>query len=116
MMEHSDKQQLLAATGKIDEQLSLLVDNIDILSSVTPQNYKEERQRFFDNRFSVEPVFTYKNQTSDVHQAKRNLYSLPIELIEHPQLRQLYAEVIQSYADKLDQLCSIGQPEFLYNA
>ncbi|HAS8388663.1 TPA: flavohemoglobin expression-modulating QEGLA motif protein, partial [Vibrio vulnificus] len=56
MMEHSDKQQLLSATGKIDEQLSLLVDNIDILSSVTPQNYKEERQRFFDNRFSVEPV------------------------------------------------------------
>lgn len=116
MMEHSDKQQLLAATAKIDEQLSLLVDNIDILSSVTPQNYKEERQRFFDNRFSVEPEFTYKNQTFDVHQAKRNLYSLPIELIEHPQLRQLYAEVIQSYADKLDQLCSIGQPEFLYNS
>ncbi|ANN27534.1 flavohemoglobin expression-modulating QEGLA motif protein [Vibrio vulnificus] len=116
MMEHKENQQRLEAARKIDDQLSLLVENIDILSSVTPQNYKEERQRFFDNRFSIEPSFTYKDQTFDVHQAKRNLYSLPIENIDSVKLRALYAEVIQSYADKLDQLCSIGNAEFLYNS
>ncbi|MBE3651536.1 hypothetical protein BOO92_15135 [Vibrio navarrensis] len=116
MMDYTDKQQLLSVASTIDEQLAPLVEDIDILSSVTPLNYKEERQRFFDNRFSVEPAFKYQTKSLDVHLAKRNLYALPIEQIEHPALRLLYIDVIQSYADKLDQLCSIGQAEFLYNS
>ncbi|MEF1284310.1 MULTISPECIES: flavohemoglobin expression-modulating QEGLA motif protein [unclassified Vibrio] len=116
MMDHKENEQLLAVAGQIDQQLSSLVEDIDILSSVTPQNYAEERQRFFDNRFSVEPNFVYKEQTFDVHQAKRDLYSLPIENIDNEKLRSLYAEVIQSYADKLDQLSSIGCADFLYNS
>ncbi|MBD1556901.1 flavohemoglobin expression-modulating QEGLA motif protein [Vibrio sp. S9_S30] len=116
MMVNKENKQILAVAGKIDEHLSSLVENIDILSSVTPLNYAEERQRFFDNRFSVEPSFTYKEQTFDVHQAKRDLYSLPIEKIDNEKLRLLYAEVIQSYADKLDQLSSIGGADFLYNS
>lgn len=116
MMDHKENDELLAVAGNIDLQLSALVEDIDILSSVTPQNYAQERQRFFDNRFSIEPNFVYKEQTFDVHQAKRNLYSLPIENINNEKLRSLYSEVIQSYADKLDQLSTIGQPDFLYNS
>lgn len=111
-----DNRHLLAIAGKIDTQLSALVEDIDILGSVTPQNYTDERQRFFDNRFSVEPSFVYKEKGFDVHQAKRNLYSLPIEKIDNEKLRTLYSEIIQSYADKLDQLSSIGSSDFLYNS
>lgn len=115
-MNDSDKQDLISVAGAIDQQLSLLVDNIDILSSVTPLNYQSERQRFFENRFSVEPEFVYQEHTLDVHQTKRHLYALPIERISHHGLRQLYSDVIQSYVDKLDQLRSIGTPDFLYNS
>ncbi|MCG6273425.1 hypothetical protein K6U70_14985 [Vibrio vulnificus] len=45
MMEHKENQQRLEAARKIDDQLSLLVENIDILSSVTPLMGCEEAQR-----------------------------------------------------------------------
>ncbi|MDW3060453.1 DUF1704 domain-containing protein, partial [Vibrio sp. 1978] len=104
--------QLLA----IDENLSQLVTDIDILSSVNPLNYAQERERFISNKYSQEPNFQYQKAPLDTHQSKRRLYELPLEHIEDTQLQKLYEDVIQSYADKLDQVNTIGTQEFLYNS
>ncbi|EMB9236833.1 flavohemoglobin expression-modulating QEGLA motif protein [Vibrio alginolyticus] len=104
--------QLLA----IDENLTQLVADIDILSSVNPLNYAQERERFIKNKYSQEPNFQYSITNVDTHSAKRRLYELPLENIQDPQLQRLYADVIQSYADKLDQVNTIGTQEFLYNS
>ncbi|MEI8599635.1 hypothetical protein P4S64_24370 [Vibrio sp. M60_M31a] len=48
--------QLLA----IDEQLTQLVSDIDILSSVNPLNYALERESFINNKYSQEPNFEYQ--------------------------------------------------------
>ncbi|KGT35641.1 hypothetical protein HC02_03510, partial [Vibrio parahaemolyticus] len=48
--------QLLA----IDENLTQLVTDIDILSSVNPLNYAQERERFISNKYSQEPNFQYQ--------------------------------------------------------
>ncbi|MGY5746805.1 flavohemoglobin expression-modulating QEGLA motif protein [Vibrio antiquarius] len=104
--------QLLA----IDENLTQLVADIDILSSVNPLNYAQERERFIKNKYSQEPNFQYSTTNLDTHSAKRRLYELPLENIQDTQLQKLYADVIQSYADKLDQVNTIGTQEFLYNS
>ncbi|MDW1578347.1 flavohemoglobin expression-modulating QEGLA motif protein [Vibrio sp. Vb2880] len=104
--------QLLA----IDENLTQLVADIDILSSVNPLNYAQERERFIKNKYSQEPNFQYSITNVDTHSAKRRLYELPQENIQDTQLQRLYADVIQSYADKLDQVNTIGTQEFLYNS
>ncbi|HHF2925469.1 TPA: flavohemoglobin expression-modulating QEGLA motif protein [Vibrio alginolyticus] len=104
--------QLLA----IDENLTQLVADIDILSSVNPLNYAQERERFIKNKYSQEPNFQYSITNVDTHSAKRRLYELPLENIQDTQLQRLYADVIQSYADKLDQVNTIGTQEFLYNS
>ncbi len=104
--------QLLA----IDEQLTQLVSDIDILSSVNPLNYALERERFINNKYSQEPNFEYQKTPLVTHQSKRRLYELPLENIKDTQLQKLYADVIQSYADKLDQVDTIGSQDFLYNS
>ncbi|MDV6252464.1 flavohemoglobin expression-modulating QEGLA motif protein [Vibrio sp. EA2] len=104
--------QLLA----IDEQLTQLVSDIDILSSVNPLNYTSERERFITNKYSQEPDFEYQKTPLVTHQSKRRLYELPLENIKDTQLQKLYADVIQSYADKLDQVDTIGSQDFLYNS
>ncbi|WP_319553672.1 flavohemoglobin expression-modulating QEGLA motif protein [uncultured Vibrio sp.] len=104
--------QLLA----IDEQLTQLVSDIDILSSVNPLNYALERERFINNKYSQEPNFEYQKTPLITHQSKRRLYELPLENIKDTQLQKLYADVIQSYADKLDQVDTIGSQDFLYNS
>ncbi|MCV5755231.1 flavohemoglobin expression-modulating QEGLA motif protein, partial [Escherichia coli] len=63
-----------------------------------------------------EPNFQYSITNVDTHSAKRRLYELPLENIQDTQLQRLYADVIQSYADKLDQVNTIGTQEFLYNS
>ncbi|MCA0935424.1 flavohemoglobin expression-modulating QEGLA motif protein [Vibrio alginolyticus] len=100
----------------IDETLTQLVSDIDILSSVNPLNYAHERERFISNKYSQEPNFEYQKPSFDIHQSKRRLYELPLEEIQDTQLQKLYADVIQSYVDKLDQVDTIGTQDFLYNS
>ncbi len=100
----------------IDDTLTQLVSDIDILSSVNPLNYAHEREKFIVNKYSQEPNFEYQAASFDTHQSKRRLYELPLEHIQDPLLQKLYADVIQSYADKLDQIDAIGTQDFLYNS
>lgn len=100
----------------IDASLTQLVSEIDILSSVTPINYAQERERFMSDKYSKEPKFEYQTSPLDTHQSKRSLYELPLEEIKDAQLQTLYADVVQSFADKLDQIDTIGTQDFLYNS
>ena len=58
----------------IDETLTQLVSDIDILSSVNPLNYAHEREKFIGNKYSQEPKFEYQAASFDTHQSKRRLY------------------------------------------
>ncbi|KJY83700.1 hypothetical protein TW81_07930 [Vibrio galatheae] len=102
--------------ASLDDNLTQLVKDIDILNSVNPLNYIQERDTFFANKYSQEPKFEYAKTSFDTHQAKRQLYQLPLEIIEDSDLQKLYSDVIQSYSDKLDQLSTIGTQEFMYNS
>ncbi|GLT17046.1 hypothetical protein GCM10007938_08230 [Vibrio zhanjiangensis] len=100
----------------VDESLSQLVKDIDILNAVSPVNYKQEKENFFRQNYSVEPQFEYKEVPCNAFHFKRALYNLPVEDISDPDLHKIYEDVIASYADKVDQLQTIGQRDFLYNS
>ncbi len=100
----------------IDETLFDLVNGIEILNSVAPVNYKDQKSEFFKRHYSVEPRFEYRDSPGNAFQLKRQLFNLPVEKIEDPDLQKIYEDVIVSYADKVDQLQTIGSQEFLYNS
>jgi uncharacterized protein (TIGR02421 family) len=101
---------------KVDEKLSSLIGKIEILNAIKPLNYLEQKQLFFEGRFSQSPIFTYKNEKIDSFLLRRELYNLPLETLGDEDLYQLYQEVVASYVDKVDQFNTIGTPDFMYHS
>lgn len=99
-----------------DEQLFDAVKKINILSAVTPANFKQQKQAFFDSHFSVEPDFTYTSTKVDVFATKRALFDLPLEAVTDEDLYKIYFDTINSYVDKVDQFNSIGTEDFIYDS
>lgn len=108
---------------KIDPQVSMIDDNlhrlvsyIDILDAIGPLNYKEQQKEFFSSHYSRDPKFTYRKQDVYPFAFKRNLYNLPVDELLDDDLRTLYSDIIDSYADKVDQYKSIGSTDFFYDS
>lgn len=113
MAKHIDIPATVAA---LDQNLFEMVKGIDILEAVAPQNYREQKQIFFDSNFSQAPAFKYGEHKINVFQKKRSLYQLPVENLPDPDLTLLYSEVIESYVDKLDQYSAVGTADFIYES
>lgn len=99
-----------------DSSLHALVSNIDILDAVSPLNYRDEKQAFFEGRYSKVPSFIYKKSGIDAFGLKRSLFNLPVESIKDDDLKLIYLDIIDSYIDKIDQFKSIGSGDFLYDS
>ncbi|MCW8963936.1 MAG: flavohemoglobin expression-modulating QEGLA motif protein [Gammaproteobacteria bacterium] len=99
----------------VDEELRALVTGIDILEYVNPINLEQEKERFFDSNYAHNPEFEYKDHTINAYEFKEKLYRLRVDDIGDSELQQLYRQVVDSYADKAEQLSSIGSRRFLYN-
>jgi uncharacterized protein (TIGR02421 family) len=105
-----------AAVRDIDNRLHELVSPINILTAVSPLNYCEQRQLFFEHQYSREPEFVYPGHDIDSFILKRQLFNLPLEKITDEDLHRLYLDVVDSYIDKIDQYKAIGNDEFLYDS
>ncbi|MDO3384793.1 flavohemoglobin expression-modulating QEGLA motif protein [Gilvimarinus sp. SDUM040013] len=111
-----DIEPMPATWRSLDAALFDVVKGTDILDAIAPVNYKEQKLRFFNSGFSVNPEFAYRSVSIDTFQKRRALYALPIENIDDTDLAELYIDVVGSYADKLGQLNAIGTPDFLYES
>lgn len=100
----------------LDSALYDLVKGIDILTAVSPLNYRQQKSEFLNSNFSANPEFAYSKHSIDVFAKKRQLFNLPVEQLADADLMQLYSEVVESYVDKIDQFKSIGTPQFLYDS
>ncbi|MCB2196360.1 MAG: flavohemoglobin expression-modulating QEGLA motif protein [Bacteroidetes bacterium] len=101
---------------KIDNQLFNIAKDFEIISLINPVNIDQARKKFFKNRYQVNPEFVYKQLPINPFEFKRKLYNIPVEKISDISLRILYQDVIDSYADKIDIIASIGTDRFLYNS
>lgn len=108
--------KITTALLELDSNLYNSVNSIDILDAITPLNYENEKVKFFDSQYKSNPKFTYATSPFSLLQKKRALFNLPVEALKNDKLYQLYFEVIQSYADKLDQYGHLGTEAFLYDS
>lgn len=101
---------------RIDSQLFNIAKDFEILNLVNPINVDQARKKFVKSKFNENPDFIYKNLSLNPFEFKRKLYNLPVEKISDISLRILYQDIIDSYADKIDIIASIGTDKFLYNS
>lgn len=101
---------------KIDKQLFQIVKDFEILYFINPINIEQAKKEFFKSKFTKSPTFLYPQLSIDQYAFKRKLYALQLHNITDISLRMMYQEVIDSYADKLDILASIGTDKMLYNS
>jgi len=100
---------------EFDQSFYDIVKTINILSAVNPANFDEQKQTFFDSRYSIEPEFTYIGSKIDVFATKRRLFNLPLEHVLDEDLEEMYFDTLNSYLDKVDQFNSIGSHDFIYD-
>ena len=100
----------------LDHELYRLVGKMDVLDHVNPSNQAEARSLFYRNHYHKNPQFHYRPIQLDPFRLKEQLYQLPVDKLDDATLQGLYRDVINAYADKVEQLASIGSSKFLYNS
>ncbi len=100
----------------LDQELYRLVHKVDVLDHVNPSNQVEARRQFYRNHYRQDPSFHYHPILLEPFKVKEQLYRLPVDKITDISLQRLYRDVIDSYADKVEQLTCIGTGKFLYNS
>ncbi len=101
---------------QIDERIYELASEFEILSYVNPVNIEQEKKRFFANNCTQNPKFQYSYISVNPFELKRKFYRVPVELIDDIHLQNMYKDVIDSYADKVDMLSGLGTEKFFYNS
>lgn len=100
----------------MDSELYNLARDFEILELINPVNLEEEKKAFFKSHFRQQPEFLYRQLNIDPFHFKRLLYNIKIENIKDIHIQNMYADTIQSLADEIDMIASIGQENFLYNS
>lgn len=102
---------------EIDNTIDALVKQIELLSFVNPINIEEEKTRFFSSKYLTEPIFKYPKINFDKFKLHQKLFTIPLELIEDEQIRNLYEDIIYSYSGLIQCIETIGSgKKFYYNS
>ena len=101
---------------KVDQDLYQLTKKLEILNYITPQNLETEQKRFLKNKGVQNPTFKYRQIVEHPFEFKRKLFALKLENVKDVSVAKVYRDVIQSYADKVDMLNTIGTNKFFFNS
>ncbi len=116
------KKAVLLPTGiepaviALDKKLYQLCRGIETLFYINPKNLVGERKRFYSKNYNYTPAFTYRHLDINPFEFREKLYRLPVEDISDVSIQQLYRDVIDAYATKIDLIASVGTEKFLYNS
>ncbi len=100
----------------VDEQLYRLARGVDPLTYVNPLNLQSERKRFLAAPHRYRPNFRYRQLALDPARLRGQLYRLPLDKIDDPDIKQLYAASVEDVAMGLDLVTSVGSEAFRYNS
>ncbi|GGO81225.1 N-formylglutamate amidohydrolase [Marinobacterium nitratireducens] len=100
----------------VDRELKKLARGLETLLYINPINMPGEQRRFLKSQGRQAPRFRYRQLRIDPYAHREKLYRLPVDAIRDPSLRQLYRQVIDALAERIDLLVSIGTDSFLYNS
>lgn len=100
----------------LDRKLFQLAKGIETLLYVNPKNLLGEKRRFFSKNYNYLPAFTYPHLDTNPFEFREKLYRLPVDKISDVTIQQLYRDVIDAFATKIDLIASVGTEKFLYNS
>ena len=117
----SIKTKMLSSTIEpavlaLDKKLYQLAKGIETLGYINPRNLVREKKRFFAKNFNYTPEFTYRQLEIDPFEFREKLYRLPENDVADISIQQMYRDVIDSYATKIELFTTIGTDKFLYNS
>ncbi len=101
---------------RVDRALKKLAKGLETLLYINPINIAREERHFLRSKGRYQPQFRYRQLRIDPYAHREKLYRLPVDRIRDPGLRQLYREVIDALAERIDLLVSIGSDRFVYNS
>ena len=101
---------------KLDMKLHRLCKGIETLAYINPKNIVREKKRFFAKGYNYEPDFTYRQLEINPFEFREKLYKLPEASVKDISIQQMYRDVIDAYATKIDLLTTVGTDKFLYNS
>lgn len=108
--------QIDPAVLKLDQKLNKLARGIQTLAYINPRNIITEKKRFFDSGGAHVPQFTYRQLEINPFEFREKLYRLPESQVTDVSIQQMYRDVIDTYATKIDLLTTVGTEKFLYNS
>lgn len=108
------RKALARNVRQVDAQLSRLARGFDFLLSMTPTNLQTAWHAFRRTRFERAPEFVYRHLTVDVSDAKRRLFSLPIDRIEDLTMADLLRDKQFELDRQLTVLGERGSPRVLH--
>ena len=110
------RRALVRVVWRVDERLADLARSYDFLLAMTPVNITPCWNAFRRGGFEQAPDFRYRPLTVDVSQAKRQLFSIPIERIEDPAVADLLLEKQLELDRQLTILADRGSRRVLYGS
>ncbi|MFI2743602.1 flavohemoglobin expression-modulating QEGLA motif protein [Zhouia sp. PK063] len=101
----------------IDQSLNSLLEGVELLAYLNPNNIEQEKKKFFSSKYTYEPVFTYSKPKINAFKIQRKLFSQKLELIEDEVIRSLFEDLIYYYSGMVQCISAIGKGDkFYYNS
>ena len=100
----------------VDESLSKINSQLDILLLVTPVNAQSAREEFEQSGFRNSPSFEYRPLPFDPLITKREICAIHTEQVEDPTLEYLFRRTQDEMDRQVTMLSDIGTPRFLHGS
>lgn len=110
------RKSVVKAVWKVDQQLVNISSKFKFLLLVSPINTEEAWQSFCDQHFDKTPIFRYRLIPVDTEELKRELYNIPVEIVEDPTLSYLFRDKRYELDKMLTMLQDRGTDNFLYSS
>ncbi len=110
------KRALVKAVWEIDRQLAEIDSMFNFLLLVTPINIDQAWPLFQRNKFEKVPSFYYRLRPVDPALLKRQLYQVPIEVVEDPIIANLLRGKRDEINRKLTMLEDRNLPQFFHGS
>lgn len=101
---------------KLDRELFKIARDLETLRYINPINIQQEKKRFLARKGAYQPQFIYRPLNIDTYQFREQIYRLPVDDIKDPGIQQMYRDVIDMLASKIDMLANAGRPQFVYDS
>lgn len=110
------RRTFVAASSRVDAQLTAVAESFDLLLSVTPINTDRAFKTFRRSKFERAPRFHYRPVAVDPDLLKRQLWNIKIERVEDPVLDQLFREKRRELDLKLTLLAERERARFVHTS